>query len=101
VAPEGGSADRTLRRPAPAAALADLPPEAEAADAALRAWRLERSRRDGVPAYVVLSDRYLRGIAKARPQSLAGLRALPGIGPTKLELYGEELLAVLEKCQTP
>ena len=49
-----------------------------------------------MPAYVVLSDRHLRGIAIARPASLAELRGLPGIGPTKLEAYGEEILAVLE-----
>jgi DNA helicase-2/ATP-dependent DNA helicase PcrA len=75
---------------------ADLPVEAEPAAAALRAWRLERSRRDRVPAYVVLSDRHLNGVAAARPASLVALRALPGIGPTKLETYGDEILAVLE-----
>ncbi|MDQ3978296.1 MAG: ATP-dependent DNA helicase UvrD2 [Actinomycetota bacterium] len=71
-------------------------PEAEKAEAALRAWRAERARRDRVPAYVVLTDKYLRGIATARPRSLTALRALPGIGPTKLDLYGEEILAILE-----
>jgi len=76
--------------------LEPVPAEAEAPEAALRAWRLERSRRDKVPAYVVLSDRHLQGIAVARPASLQELRALPGIGPTKLEAYGDEILAVLE-----
>jgi DNA helicase-2/ATP-dependent DNA helicase PcrA len=94
------SAETGLRRPAavpvPVPVPAELPPEAEKADAALRAWRRECSRRDGVPAYVVLPDKYLRGIAVARPRSLTELRALPGIGPTKLELYGEEILATLE-----
>ncbi len=78
-----------------------LPAEAEAPEAALRAWRLERARRDKVPAYVVLSDRHLRGIAVARPASLRELRGLPGIGPTKLETYGEEILAVLEPFAVP
>jgi DNA helicase-2/ATP-dependent DNA helicase PcrA len=78
-----------------------LPPGAEAREAALRAWRLERSRRDKVPAYVVLSDKHLQGIAVARPASLRELRALPGIGPTKLEAYGEEILAVLEPFSGP
>ena len=49
-----------------------------------------------MPPYIVLSDKYLRGVAVARPRSLVALRALPGIGPTKLELYGEEILAVIE-----
>jgi DNA helicase-2/ATP-dependent DNA helicase PcrA len=93
--------EQTATRPAvatprQAASAGPLSPEAEAREAALRAWRLERSRRDKVPAYVVLSDRHLQGIALAQPVSLRELRALPGIGPTKLEAYGEEILAVLE-----
>src|SRR5207253_2502881 len=75
--------------------LAPLPADAESTEAALRTWRTERARRDGVPPYIVLSDRYLRGVAVARPRSLVSLRALPGIGPTKPELYGEEVLAVI------
>jgi hypothetical protein len=63
---------------------------------ALRAWRLERSRTDAVPAFVVLSDKHLDGIAERHPSSLAELRACPGIGPAKLESYGEEILEVLE-----
>ena len=62
---------------------------------ALRAWRLERSRADAVPAFVVLSDKHLDGIAERHPTSLAELRACPGIGPAKLESYGDEILEVL------
>jgi DNA helicase-2/ATP-dependent DNA helicase PcrA len=91
--PAGGVA----RRQAPA----ELSQEAEKADAALRAWRRDRSRRDGVPAYIVLPDKYLHGIAATRPRTLTELRALPGIGPTKLELYGEEILATLETPTAP
>ena len=87
------------RRGGAPAELGELPPEAEASEAALRAWRLERSRRDKVPAFVVLSDRHLRGVAIGRPTSLQALRGLPGIGPTKLELYGEEILAALEAVE--
>ena len=96
-----GRARPASAEPKARAALDPLPPEAEAPEAALRAWRLERSRRDKVPAYVVLSDRHLQGIALARPASLRELRALPGIGPTKLEAYGEEILAVLEPFSGP
>ena len=63
--------------------------------AALRAWRLQRSRADAVPAFVVLSDKHLDGIAERHPTSMAELRACPGIGPAKLESYGEEILEVL------
>ncbi len=62
----------------------------------LRTWRSERSRRDSVPAYIVLSNATLSGIAAAQPRSLAMLRRVDGIGPVKLDLYGEEILALLE-----
>ena len=61
----------------------------------LRAWRLERSKADGVPAFVVLSDKHLDGIAERHPTSMAELRACPGIGPAKLDSYGDEILEVL------
>ena len=86
--------DRTSTR-GPRDPLAPLPADAEATEAALREWRTGRARRDAVPPYIVLSDKYLRGVAVARPRSLVALRALPGIGPTKLELYGDEILAVI------
>lgn len=74
----------------------DLAPDVERAEEALRAWRTERCRRDRVSAFIVLYDRHLRAIATKRPATLAQLRTVDGIGPTKLELYGEEILAVLE-----
>ena len=55
------------------------------------------ARADGVPAYVVLNDAHLRGIALARPADAEGLRACDGIGPTKLERYGDEILACLDQ----
>ena len=70
-------------------------PVAVAAGERLRAWRLERSKADGVPAFVVLSDKHLDGIAERHPTSLAELRACPGIGPAKLESYGDEILELL------
>ncbi|MGV3759393.1 MAG: HRDC domain-containing protein, partial [Actinomycetota bacterium] len=78
---------RTLARPAS--------PQAEAASSALRAWRLERAKADGVPAFVVLSDKHLDGIAERMPATLEALRACPGIGPAKLDSYGDEILEVL------
>ena len=61
----------------------------------LRAWRLERARVDEVPAYVVLHDATLRELATAKPTSELDLAAVKGFGPTKLERYGEDVLAVI------
>ena len=63
--------------------------------AALRAWRLERARTDAVPPYVVAHDTTLAAIADARPTTLPGLRRVKGMGPAKLDRYGDEILAVL------
>jgi DNA helicase-2/ATP-dependent DNA helicase PcrA len=76
------------------------PPARRSADedplvAALRAWRTGRAREDAVPAYVVLHDQTLAAIADLRPASLAALRRVSGIGPAKLDRYGEEILAVI------
>lgn len=78
----------------------DQSPEAVAAEMALRQWRLQRSKRDGVPAYVVFHDATLIAIAARRPATLAGLRSIPGIGPTKLERYGDEIIEVVESAAT-
>lgn len=79
------------------------PPSPLAAEAsvALRAWRLQRARTDGVPAYVVLADKHVDAIAERHPADLAALRACPGIGPAKLESYGEEILEVLASLGGP
>jgi DNA helicase-2/ATP-dependent DNA helicase PcrA len=62
---------------------------------ALKRWRLERSKQDGVPAYVVFHDSTLAEIADRRPKSPLELRSVSGVGPTKLERYGDEILAVI------
>jgi len=62
---------------------------------ALRAWRGEKAREQGVPAYVILHDRTLLELAVQRPQSTSALLQVPGIGLAKAERYGEALLALL------
>jgi DNA helicase-2/ATP-dependent DNA helicase PcrA len=69
--------------------------EPTAVGTALREWRLERARADGVPAYVVFHDRTLAEIELARPSTIHELAAVSGVGPVKIERYGEEVLAVL------
>ncbi len=83
-------------RTAPLAPPVDLWGGAADAESALRRWRATRAKADGKPAYVVLSDAHLRGIALARPTDAAALLACDGIGPTKLDRYGDEILSVLD-----
>ena len=61
----------------------------------LRAHRMEIARAEGVPPYVVASDRTLRDVAALRPRDLAELQLAHGIGPAKAEKYGPGLLEVV------
>lgn len=66
---------------------------------ALRAWRRSRALDDEVPAYVVFSDATLFAIAEQRPTDDAALLAIPGIGRTKLDSYGSEVLALVGRAR--
>jgi ATP-dependent DNA helicase RecQ len=76
-----------------------LPEDALPLFEALRSWRAEVSREQGVPAYIVFGDATLRGIAVTRPASAGELGTISGIGEKKLEQYGEALLAVVAGAQ--
>jgi DNA helicase-2/ATP-dependent DNA helicase PcrA len=69
--------------------------------AALKQWRLERARADDVPAYVVFHNSTLAEIAGRRPQTLRDLATVPGVGPAKLERYGDDLLTALVRAGRP
>ena len=62
---------------------------------ALKEWRRAQVRETGLPAYTVLNDETLRLLAARRIASLDDIARVKGVGPTKLEKYGEELLALL------
>ncbi len=76
VAPGGGSPDSALVE-------------------RLKAWRLAQARSQGVPAYVVFSDRTLEALIALRPDTEEALLRVPGIGPAKLEAYGDQILALV------
>ena len=53
------------------------------------------ARTDQVAPFIVFHDATIEAIAARRPRTIPELRRVPGIGPTKLERYGEELIAVI------
>ena len=65
---------------------------------ALRAWRRETAKAQGVPPYVIFHDATLRAVAAAKPSSLSALSVIEGIGDTKLERHGESLLGALAQA---
>jgi ATP-dependent DNA helicase RecQ len=64
---------------------------------ALRAHRLTIARSEGVPPYIVASDRSLRDLAILRPRDPNALLDVHGIGPAKVARYGEGLLQVVAR----
>jgi DNA helicase-2/ATP-dependent DNA helicase PcrA len=66
----------------------------EALFARLKAWRLEVSREQKVPAYVVFTDATLQAIAEHRPTTAGELSAIPGVGSVKLDRYGSDVLSL-------
>lgn len=91
---------KTLRedRSAPArrAAAGELEGDAAELFGRLRALRAQLARRQGVPAYVVFSDKTLREMAISRPRTTAELRAVSGVGSAKAERYGRDFLTVIQ-----
>jgi ATP-dependent DNA helicase RecQ len=87
-----GGRSRSGKKPAVAG---DLDEAATALFEALRGLRLEISREEKVPPYVVASDRTLRDLALMKPKTLDELKLAHGIGDAKAARYGARLLAVV------
>jgi ATP-dependent DNA helicase RecQ len=73
---------------------ATLSPAAEQLFTQLRAWRTEVARPTKTPAFMILGDAVLRAIANTAPQNLSALHAISGMGPTKVDRYGADLIAI-------
>ena len=83
---------RPVKPASKAAAPAELSTEGEALAAKLKQWRAAEAKRLRVPAFVVMHDRTLIALAAARPRNPRELLEIDGIGPTKVEQFGEQLL---------
>jgi DNA helicase-2/ATP-dependent DNA helicase PcrA len=84
-----GGAERKLGR------CVDCPGDVdEALYEQLRSWRLERSRELKQPAFCVFTDATLTRIAELRPSTRAALASIGGVGPAKLESFGDDVLAL-------
>ena len=81
----------------PGSRVAGADPVSHALFEALRGYRLTLAREQGLPPYVIASDRTLRELAELRPHTLDDLRLAHGIGPHKVDRYGAGLLAVVAR----
>ena len=94
---KGQSRQRSKGRDAkaPTPELAELTDDQRALLDALRVLRTAIAKRESVPAYVVFADRTLREMARARPVTAGALADVYGVGPAKMERYGEEFLGAI------
>jgi DNA helicase-2/ATP-dependent DNA helicase PcrA len=67
---------------------------------ALREWRAGRAKELGQPAYCVFTDATLVAIAEQKPESAAGLVAIAGIGQSKLDKFGDDVLGLVAHRRT-
>ncbi len=65
----------------------------------LRSWRAARAKALAKPAFLVFSDKTLSELAAALPISEAALLRITGVGPVKLEAYGDDLLSLCAKVR--
>jgi superfamily II DNA helicase RecQ len=72
----------------------ELSGNAEALATRFKQWRAAEAKRLGVPAYVVMHDRTLRAVAQTRPRNRKELLEIDGMGPLKVEKFGEAILAL-------
>jgi ATP-dependent DNA helicase RecQ len=93
--PEKAPRSRREARGSSSEAVGDLPHVAQSRFEALRRWRSEVARTQGVPAYVIFHDATLRQIALAEPSNLDALAEVQGVGAAKLERYGAAVLETL------
>ncbi|MGZ4212728.1 MAG: ATP-dependent helicase [Actinomycetota bacterium] len=99
--------DRPVAVAAPARASAPAGSRAPAAPAgsplfeALRSWRAGVARDAGLPAYVVFHDATLAEIARLAPATRAALRSISGVGPLKMQRYGDEILKIVATFPVP
>jgi superfamily II DNA helicase RecQ len=74
--------------------------EKEAFDG-LKAWRMARARLEGIPPYMIASNKQLAKMITMRVGSRSALSSIEGIGEAKSAKYGEEILLVLGKHLAP
>lgn len=94
---EPGAEPRPKRKPAVPELV--LTPEEMRVVKALKSWRLGLANTQRVPAYMICADRTLEHLARARPETLEALADIYGLGASKINKFGEELLRALrESC---
>ncbi len=77
-----------------------LEPQVFAVFVELRKLRKRLSEEQGVPAYALFMNEQIAEIARRRPTTPEGLREIDGVGPARVEKYGESFLQCLRELRS-
>ena len=89
VAPSGTRPRRSMAGP--------MKPAQSDLHKSLKTWRREQAKADGVPAYVISNDHTLDEIVSVRPRTVGQLLGIHGMGPARVDRYGDQILAIVEE----
>ncbi len=67
----------------------------------LKEWRNELAKSEGIPPYIIATNRQIAEIAKNRPDTLDGLKLIEGLGKAKIETYGNAILGFVSAADKP
>jgi len=90
---------RSVTLVGPSEGAANRAPRSRLAEHTLREWRSAIASREKLPAYVILKDTELAGVAARNPRTLAELATCRGMGQIRLERWGDEILALLDSVR--
>lgn len=62
----------------------------------LERWRRDTAKKEDRAAYLILTNETLQSLVQAQPRTRDELAAIKGIGPVKLERYGEAIIALIK-----
>lgn len=97
---EDKPAARERRRRAPQPLARPLTDEERRILKELKKWRLEKSGREMMAAYMICQDRTLEHLAMEKPSTLDALQSIYGLGASRISRFGDELLEALRKAQS-
>lgn len=67
----------------------------------LKEWRNELAKAEGIPPYIIATNRQIAEIAKSRPDTLEKLKRIEGLGEGKIESYGRAILEFISEADKP
>jgi RecQ family ATP-dependent DNA helicase len=86
---------KALKTPHAATAKKTVNREENALTDALRTWRRTEAKNKSIPPFRIFSDQVLYRLAEDRPIDEVDLLAIPGVGPSLVKRYGDELLRLI------